>query len=87
MRLGERKSVQRGQTSRAPSVFDAQLTSNASQELGNSSLHWQRATQEKQVPGLYRFNVGAERGWRTRQGYAKVFQPLFGTSIRCVCGH
>src|SRR4029077_14711568 len=88
MLLHESKSVQRGQASRAPSVFDAQLTSDASQELGGSSLHWQRATQKEQDPDLHRFNVGAERGWGTRQVDAKVFQTLFGTSIlSCVRGH
>ena len=56
------QSVQPGQPSSAPSVFDAQLTSDASQELGDSVLHWQRATQEEQVPGLHRFDVSTERG-------------------------
>jgi hypothetical protein len=73
MLLDERKSIQRGQASRAPSVFDAQLTSDASQELWGASLHGQRAAQKEQVPGLYRFHVGAERGRRTRQVYAKLF--------------
>src|ERR1700680_2872428 len=87
MLLGERKRVQRGQASRAPSVFDAQFASDAAQELGDSSLHWQRATQKEQIPGLHRFNIGAERTWWTRQVYAKVFQALFGTGVRCVRGH
>src|SRR6266852_4309302 len=87
MLLGERKSVQRRQASRAPSVFDAQLSSDAPQELGDSSLHWQRATQKEQIPGLHRFNISAERSWWTRQVYAKVLQPLFGTGVRCVRGH
>src|SRR5438874_10450941 len=87
MLFDERKSVQRGQASRAPSVFDAQLTSDASHKLRGSSLHWQRATQKEQAPGLHRFNVGAEWGWGTRQVYAKVFQPLLGASARCVRGH
>src|SRR5437660_7219451 len=87
MLFDERKSVQRGQASRAPSVFDAQLTSDASHKLRGSSLHWQRATQKGQVPRLHRFPVGAERGWGTRQVYAKIVQPLLGTSARCVRGH
>src|SRR5437868_10905674 len=87
MLFDERKSIQRGQASRAPSVFDAQLTSDASHKLRGSSLHWQRATQKEQAPGLHRFHVGAERGWGTRQVYAKVFQPLLGASARCVRGH
>src|SRR5450631_4205971 len=87
MLLGDRKRIQRSQASRTPSVFDAQLSSDASQELGRSSLHWQRAAQEEQVAGLHRFNVGAERSWWTRQVYAKVSQPLFGTGARCVRGH
>src|ERR1700675_1711850 len=87
MLLSERKRIQRGQASRAPSVFDAQLSSDTSQELGHSPLHWQRAAQEEQVPGLHRFNVGAERGWWARQVYAEVSQPLFGTGVRCVRGH
>src|ERR1700733_7334980 len=87
MLLDERKSVQCGQASRAPSVFDAQLTSDASQKLGGASLHGQRATQKEQVSGLHRFNVGAERGWGARQVYAKLFQPLFGASICRVRGH
>src|ERR1700730_5814635 len=87
MLFGYCKSVQRGQASRASSVFDAQLASDTSQELGNTSLHWQRPTQEKQLPGLHRFNVSAERSWGARQDYAKVFQPLFGADVRCVGGH
>src|SRR2546422_5141174 len=87
MLLGERKRIQRGQASRAPSIFDAQLSSDTSQELGRSSLYRQRAAQEEQVAGLHRFNVGAERSWWTRQVYAKVSQPLFGTGARCVRGH
>src|ERR1700686_78130 len=87
MPLAERERVQRGQASRAPSVFDAQLSSDTSQELGGSPLHWQRPAQEEQVPGLHRLNIGAERSRWTRQVYAKVFQPLFGTGVRCVRGH
>src|ERR1700737_736634 len=87
MLLGYRKRVQRRQARRTPSVFDAQITSDASQELGGSPLHWQRAAQKEQVPGLHRFNIGGERSWWTRQVYAKVFQPLFGTGVRCVRGH
>src|SRR5467141_4309943 len=87
MLLDERKSVQCGQASRAPGVLDAQLISDASQELWGPSFYWQRAAQKEQVPGLYRFHVGAERGRRTRQVYAKVFQPLLGASARCVRGH
>jgi hypothetical protein len=57
----------------APAVLDAQLISDASQELWGPSFYWQRAAQKEQVPGLYRFHVGAERGRRTRQVYAKLF--------------
>src|SRR6266850_8126015 len=87
MLLGERKRIQRGQASRAPSVFDAQLGPDASQELRDSFLHWQRAAQKEQIPGLHRFNVGAERSWCTRQVYAKVLQPSFGTGVCRVRGH
>src|SRR5882762_10083175 len=87
MLLGERESVQRRQASRAPSVFDAQLSSDASQELRDSPLHWQRAAQKEQIPGLHRFNIGAERSWWTRQVYAKVLQPSFGTRVCRVRGH
>src|SRR5256885_3690198 len=83
----ERKRVQRGQARRALSVFNAQLGSDASQELRSSLLHWQRAAQKEQVPGLDCFNIRAKRSWWTRQFYAKVFQPLFGTGVRCVRGH
>ena len=62
-------------------------SSYASQELGNAPLHWQRAAQKEHVPGLHCFNIGAERSWWTRQDYAKVFQSLFGTGVRCVRGH
>ena len=87
MIMGKRKSVQRREASRAPSVFDAQLTSDAPQELGGSTFHRQRAAQKEQVAGLHRLNVGTERGWGTGQANAKVFQPLFGAGIRRVRGH
>src|SRR5580692_5672746 len=87
MLLDDRKRVQRRQTSRAPSVFDGQLSSDVSQERGNSVLHRQRATQKKQIPGLHRFNVGTEGRWWTGQVNAKVLQPSFGTGIGLVRGH
>src|SRR6266404_1322405 len=87
MLLGECKRIQRGQATRAPPFFDVQLSSDTSQEPGYSLLHWQRAAQKEQVPGLDCFNIRAKRSWWTRQFYAKVFQPLFGTGVRCVRGH
>src|ERR1700686_1851726 len=86
MLLGDRQRIQRGQAARAPSVFDAQLSSDASQEFGGSCLHWQRAAQKEQLPALHRFDIGAKRGWWTRQDYAKVLQPSFGTVVRCAHG-
>src|SRR5450432_1069714 len=87
MLLGERKRIQRSQASRTPSVFDAQISSDASHELGRASLHWQRAAQEEQVPSLHRLNVGAEMSRWTRQVYAEVSQTLFGTDALCIHGH
>src|ERR1700722_15070540 len=87
MRLGERKCVQRRQASRAPSVFDAQISSDASQELGGSPLHRQRTAQKEQIPGLHRFNIGAERSWGMREVYAKVLQPSLGAGVCCIRGH
>src|SRR5689334_16929175 len=48
MLLGERERIQRGQARRAPPVFDAQLSSDMSKELGRAILHWQRAAQQQQ---------------------------------------
>src|ERR1700722_17803094 len=87
MLLDQRQSVQRRQASRAPSVFDAQVVSEAPLEFGNSSLHGQGATQKEQVARLHRLNVGAEWSWRTRQIDAKFLQPFFGAGIRRVRGH
>src|ERR1700681_728569 len=87
MLLSQSKSVQCGQASRASSVFDAQLASDTSQEPGGTSLHRQRATQKEQASGLHCLDVGAKWGWRIRQTYAKVLQPLLRTSVRFVGGH
>src|SRR5579862_745137 len=84
-RRGE--SVQRAKLSRTSAVFEVQLASETSDELGDTALDWQCATQKEQAPCLYCFNVGAKRPWGRRQLEAKISQTVFSGSVRCVGGH
>src|SRR4029077_11841727 len=85
--LRRRESVQHGKVRRTSSVFDAQLASDTSHKLGDTVLERQRATQKEQASRLHRLNVGAKRSWGMRQVDAKVTEPFFSGSVRCVGGH
>src|SRR5215475_11954559 len=87
MRPRRREGVQGGEIGRTSSVFQAQIAANTPYKLRRTALERERAAQKEQVARLHRLDVGAKgRRW-LRQVDAKVSEPFFSSSARCVRGH
>jgi hypothetical protein len=73
------EDVDCGKMCRFASCFDVQFSADAPNELGTVTVSWEHPAQKKDVPGLYRLHIRAERLGRRRQLNTKIFQALLGT--------
>src|SRR4029079_13121360 len=74
----DREGVERREVSCFASSFDVELGADAPDELCGTAFGWKHAGKKKQIAGLHRFHVGAERFGRRWEFDAEIFQPLFG---------
>jgi len=72
------EDIERRQVSRLAPRFHIELGANAPNEFRLMAFRGQHPAQKKQIAGLHRFHIGAERLRRRRERDAKALQPLFG---------
>src|SRR5437016_11558547 len=72
------EDVERREVSRLAPGFYIELRANAPNEFRLVTFRGKHPAQKKQIAGLHRFHIGAERLRRRREFDAKFFQPLLG---------
>ncbi len=72
------EDVERREVSRLAPRFHIELRADAPNEFRPVAFRGKHPAQKKQIAGLHRFHIGAERLRRRREPDAKFFQPLLG---------
>ena len=70
--------VERREVSRLAPRFHIELGADAPNEFRLAAFRGKHPGQKKQIAGLHRFHIGAERLRRRRELDAKFLQPLLG---------